>query len=110
MLFQRGKRIGLLVSAIGTLTACDIAAPPPANEVALPSLPEPDSAGAQLVKDKCGACHVPPRPTAHVAQEWPTTVRRMQNHRVSFGKGALTEDEMTQIIAYLQRHARPPAP
>lgn len=94
------------------LVACDATTPPPASPpstptlAAMPPLPEPNSSGARLVTEKCGACHVPPRPTAHVAQDWPHTVRRMQNHRVSLGKGALTEDEMAQIIAYLQRHAR----
>lgn len=114
---SRGIHTGSgVAAAIGALVACDTAVPPPAalpsmsSSVAMLPLPEPDSPGARLVTEKCGACHVPPRPTAHLAPEWPLTVRRMQNHRVSFGKGALSEEEMAQIIAYLQRHARRPAP
>lgn len=101
---------GLVVAAAWVLLACDSVGPTPAPQMATPPLPEPDSSGARLVTEKCGVCHVPPRPTAHLAQEWPMTVRRMQNHRLSFGKGALSEDEMAQIIGYLQRHARSPTP
>lgn len=106
-----------VAAAIGALVACDAAAPPPAttlqrtpSSVVVPPLPEPESQGARLVAEKCGACHIPPRPTAQLAAEWPLTVQRMQKHRVSFGKGALNENELAQIIAYLQRHARLPAP
>ncbi len=40
-------------------------------------LPEPESDGAQYLRQYCTACHALPSPGAHSATEWPSYLRRM---------------------------------
>lgn len=69
-------------------------------------LPEPDSVGAHLLKEKCGACHAPPHPNTHTAMEWVGVVGRMQNYRVIRGHGAIAQPEQQRLLEYLQAHAK----
>lgn len=52
------------------------AALPPAGFTAA-DLPDPNSAGAQLVAQYCQTCHSLPTPLMHSATDWPSVVRRM---------------------------------
>lgn len=57
------------------LAAANIALPPPGVTPA--DLPEPRSAGAQLLARYCAQCHALPSPLAHSATDWPGVARRM---------------------------------
>jgi hypothetical protein len=57
--------------------------------------------GRTLVARKCGACHLPPRPTSHPALEWPAEVRHMKQR-------AHLDDRQAQLIErYLVTMASP---
>lgn len=53
----------------------------------------------------CSECHVPPAPTMHSRDEWPSVVSRMDMHRMEARLPALTADEHKAVLAYLQSHA-----
>lgn len=69
-------------------------------------LPEPTSAGAQLLQQKCGGCHAPPHPNTHTSMEWVGVVGRMQNYRVVRGHGAIAQPEQQRLLEYLQAYSR----
>ena len=69
------------------------------------TLPEPQSEQAQLFREYCGECHVPPSPKAHTADEWPQVVARMKQHMATQGKIAPDSGRLQDIVDYLQRHA-----
>lgn len=69
-------------------------------------LPEPTSAGAQLLQQKCSGCHAPPHPNTHTAVEWVGVVGRMQNYRVVRGHGAIAQPEQQRLLEYLQAYSR----
>jgi mono/diheme cytochrome c family protein len=83
------------------------------------SLPEPDSSGARLFVRYCAQCHHLPSPATHSAEDWPAVatrmVDRMEQYRISrrgMGRRVIqmpTAEEQQAILAYLQRHALPPA-
>ncbi len=51
--------------------------------------------------ERCGQCHLPPRPTAHRAKEWPSVIERMQRHIVQKGRQRLAPGEREVILDYL---------
>lgn len=57
------------------LAAATVALPPPGTTAA--DLPDPNSAGAQLVAKHCAQCHDLPHPATHSATDWPAVARRM---------------------------------
>ncbi len=57
------------------LAAARIGLPPPGMGPS--DLPDPDSEGAQYLRQYCTACHALPSPGAHSATEWPSYMRRM---------------------------------
>lgn len=97
-----GRRVNnpILFAIACFLTACS-------NEISKTPLvyPEPNSAGARLLKEKCTGCHVPPLPSAHAAEEWSSVVFRMQNHRITRGLGPIGDSERQQLVAYLKKYA-----
>lgn len=58
----------------------------------------------------CGGCHGAPRPGLHTAREWPNIVARMQQRRMSARLGPIPNDELRQILDYLQANAADSAP
>lgn len=56
------------------LASARVALPPP---MAAADLPDPESQGARLTAQFCGACHGIPAPGAHSATDWPVVLRRM---------------------------------
>ncbi len=70
------------------------------------SLPSPDSQGAILFKDICSQCHSLPDPSLHTAQEWSAVVKRMRANMQAMGRRVITDQEGTEIIAYLSNYAR----
>jgi hypothetical protein len=75
--------------------------PAPANL----DYPEQHSPGAQVLLQKCGSCHAPPLPSAHVAKVWPSVLERMQMRMTTKGQVALMPRETGVLLDYLQRHA-----
>jgi len=91
---------------------------PPTFEPA--QLPEPGSAGAQLVLSYCVQCHNLPNPAMHHAAKWRPTVDRMVKRMQGRGNlGALMSEmmagvkapgmeESATLVAYLRKHAQKP--
>lgn len=101
-MFQNKLVIVACLFAIG-LTACELPQEGPGRDRALP---EPESAGAKLVKQYCANCHAPPLPVAHTAKEWPNVIYRMQERRRSKAYKRMPDEERSELLAYLQKHAR----
>lgn len=56
--------------------------------------------GRQLLLAKCGNCHQPPAPTAHVAADWPAEVQEMRERSgLSVSDAALVERYLTAFAA-----------
>jgi len=55
----------------------------------------------------CSDCHAPPMPTSHKAQEWPSVVAQMQNHRITEGLARIDDQSLEEILEYLKSHAKP---
>ena len=74
-------------------------------------VPEPQSAGAKLVKQYCTQCHGLPSPAQHTADAWPAVVARMQGHmRETSNSGTMpiripSPSTIKEVIDYLQKHA-----
>jgi cytochrome c5 len=87
---------------------------PPGFEAA--ALPQPQSAGAQLVNRYCTQCHALPGPGHHTAAEWPAVLERMQvlmdtsrRFRGLMGSIATPDvDEHEVLRAYLTANALAP--
>lgn len=69
--------------------------------------PEMDSMQAQLYINKCGDCHAAPLPSVHTSEVWPGVLQRMQFRMTSKKVVKLTDEEMVDILNYLQKHAKP---
>ena len=82
------------------LSACDIP-----NEPLV--YPDADSSSAKLYQAKCAKCHNAPQPHAHTARAWPAILQRMQMRMKTKGATPLNEDELSEVLDYLQRHAGP---
>jgi cytochrome c2 len=83
------------------------------------ALPEPGSAGAQLVARFCAQCHDLPSPRFKTAPQWPLVLERMLAHMEHMRGGMMgmppvaapALDETNTLLAYLQAYAmRPAAP
>lgn len=94
------KRLAPLLAALFLLPGCGNQTPPSGQ-----SYPEPESKGAQLLLEKCSACHGAPLPSSHVASVWPSVLERMQMRMTTKGQQALRPDEIGVLLDYLQRHA-----
>lgn len=103
-MMRRSSNCVVVAACFAVLAACsDGGASAPSVAAPLPDAP---SAVAELYTLKCGECHFRPQPASHTAPEWISVVRRMDNHRIMKGKGALTEAETKQILDYLAKHAK----
>ncbi|MEW6682813.1 MAG: hypothetical protein AB1451_07805 [Nitrospirota bacterium] len=89
-------------------------------------LPDPDGAGAMLLRRYCTQCHELPSPTMHAADDWPAVEARMFSRMAMMadmrhgmrgmmrrhGMGAIeapTQREQERLLAYLKRYALRPA-
>lgn len=80
------------------------------------NLPDPQSAGAQLLARYCTQCHELPGPGMHTADQWPSVVDRMnQRMRMMSGRGMMgmmhdikapSDNELQTLVRYLQTHAK----
>jgi len=69
------------------------------------NLPDANSEGGKLFKKYCSACHAPPRPSSHQADEWNNIVDRMQNHRIKKAYNPLSDLEKATLVQYLEKHS-----
>lgn len=80
------------------------------------TLPEPESPGAEILKNKCTQCHGLVSPRQHASQQWPYIIERMDRrmHMMSRGEMGmmrrpaiqpLTLEEKNQLLGYLQQNA-----
>ena len=76
-----------------------------------PSLPDPQSAGAEVYAARCGSCHTVYAPGTLTAAMWDVQIERMQPIMRRRGVNPLTEQERYLITSYLKAHsADAPAP
>lgn len=69
-------------------------------------LPEPESDGAQVMKQFCSDCHAPPSPAAHTAEEWPNVIYRMQERRRMKAYTLMDERQEEVLLDYLKEFAK----
>lgn len=86
-----------LISAIVTIVMCGVAA-------CDARLPEPDSPGARLYRDRCSGCHRLYAPSLMKPEMWRITVKRMQGEMARRGVQPLSESETALLLSYLERH------
>jgi mono/diheme cytochrome c family protein len=70
-----------------------------------PSLPDPQSAGAEVYAVRCASCHVAYAPGTLTAAMWDMQIDRMQGIMRSRGVNPLTEQERYLITSYLKAHS-----
>ncbi len=70
-----------------------------------PDLPEPQSNAARLYTNRCGTCHRLYPPNVMTAATWDAMLKRMQGEMRRRGFPPLTDEESTEVTAYLHRHA-----
>ena len=81
-----------------------------------PMHPALKSEAGQIFSIACTQCHGLPDPQRHTAREWPSVVERMQRHmawaNTVVGDASLRTIpvlDTSEIVRFLQRHARPEA-
>jgi len=67
---------------------------------------EPNSEGAKVFVKYCSDCHAPPKPSVHVAEEWPNILYRMQERRRMKAYSLMSSEEVAMLTGYLQKHAK----
>lgn len=70
-----------------------------------PSLPEPESPGARLYAERCAGCHRLYPPSSLKFEMWKIQVERMQGEMARRGVPPLTPEELSTLLAYLERHS-----
>lgn len=68
-------------------------------------LPEPDSPGAQLYRQRCDTCHRLFAPSTLKYEMWRIQVDRMQGEMARHGLPPLTPEERTTVLDYLKRNS-----
>ena len=69
-------------------------------------LPDANSEGALLFKQKCSRCHALPSPALHTSAEWPEIINRMQLHMKITHIPELSDTQEAEIKSYLQNNAK----
>ncbi|MDH5544335.1 MAG: cytochrome c [Gammaproteobacteria bacterium] len=101
------KKTSSLLLVVGVFCACTKMEPTVnSHDVVMNTFPEPESTGAQLLKQYCSACHGAPHPNTHTAKEWPNVVLRMNNRRIIRALGEIKREDLEQLTAYLSEHAK----
>ena len=93
----RGLRSLILGLLCAGVTACET------------SLPEPDSVGAQLYRQRCSGCHRLYQPGLLTPEMWQFMLARMDTELVRLGRPPLSATERRTILDYLNTHAQRPA-
>ena len=69
------------------------------------SLPDPGSQGAQVLAQRCGACHRVYQPSLLTAEMWRYQVGRMRQVFAQRGVPWLTPADEQALLEYLAKHA-----
>lgn len=89
------------------LASSMVALPPPGTSPE--GLPDPESAGATLLRKYCTACHSLPSPQTHSVTDWPVVLRRMwlraEGVSDQFDVPVPTSAERVTLLNYLLDHA-----
>jgi cytochrome c5 len=89
------------------LTTAKVGLPP--SGITPADLPEPETAGANMVATYCAQCHDLPSPTMHSATDWPSVVRRMwlrmEKLPTSLNVKLPDEGGRSTMLSYLTSHA-----
>ncbi len=93
----RGVRSVMLGLVWVSLTGCEAA------------LPEPDSEGAQLYRQRCAGCHRLYHPGLLTSEMWQYMLTRMDGEFARLGRPPLADPERHIIFDYLNAHAQRPA-
>ena len=70
-----------------------------------PALPDPDSAGAHVLRERCGGCHRVYAPGTMTREMWELQIGRMRGLYARRGMPWLTPDEERTLREYLEAHA-----
>jgi hypothetical protein len=70
-----------------------------------PALPEPDSPGATVLRERCRGCHRLSAPGSMTIDMWRVQIARMHERFAQAQRPWLTPDEERTLLDYLQRHA-----
>jgi hypothetical protein len=70
-----------------------------------PSLPEPESRGAQVLSERCGGCHRVYAPSLMTAEMWRYQVDRMRELFATQGVPWLSPADERTLLDYLTTHA-----
>jgi cytochrome c2 len=70
-------------------------------------LPDPQSPGAVLYKERCNGCHRIYAPGSMKPEMWRITLDRMQGQIARNGGQPLSAEEYQTVLAYLQKHSSP---
>ena len=70
-----------------------------------PALPDPDSRGATVLRERCGGCHRVYAPGTMTAEMWAVQVEKMRDQFARRGLPWLTTEEEASLRAYLTAHA-----
>ena len=70
-----------------------------------PSLPDPESPGARVLRERCGGCHRLYAPGSMTAEMWRVQVARMQQEFTRRGLPWLDAGEEHTLLDYLAAHA-----
>jgi Dihaem cytochrome c len=70
-----------------------------------PSIPEPDSPGAVVMRERCGGCHRVYAPQTMTLPMWTFQLARMRELYARQGIPWLTPSQEQALTAYLQKYA-----
>ena len=70
-----------------------------------PALPDPDSRGAAVLRERCGGCHRVYSPGSMTGEMWNVQVERMRDQFARRGLPWLTTEEERALRDYLSVHA-----
>ena len=70
-----------------------------------PSLPDPESPGAQVLQRRCQGCHAPPAPASMTLAMWQMQLERMHGLFTQLGRPWLDAGEEAALGDYLRAHA-----
>ena len=90
----RGLTRWVLFALVGTFaTACE------------PALPDPDSRGATVLRERCGGCHPVYAPGTMTAEMWAVQIEKMRDQFARRGLPWLTSEDEGALRAYVTAHA-----
>jgi Dihaem cytochrome c len=69
------------------------------------ALPEPESSGAQLYRQRCSGCHRLYAPSILTADMWKLMLARMELQIQRSRLPPLSADEQQTLLDYLQKHS-----